>query len=82
MSQRTIDARLGLPAVYRPRPARGLGGFLVAVVRRGVAWYRTGRRMRRAVDELMALDDRTLADIGITRSDIAFAVRRDRRREV
>jgi len=38
--------------------------------------------MRRAVDELMALDDRTLADIGITRSDIAFAVRRDRRREV
>jgi uncharacterized protein YjiS (DUF1127 family) len=32
------------------------------------------RRIRRAYDELSALDDRSLADIGISRSEIAYVL--------
>jgi hypothetical protein len=35
-----------------------------------------GLQERRAIRELSALDDRTLADIGITRSDIVAVVKR------
>jgi uncharacterized protein YjiS (DUF1127 family) len=38
------------------------------------------RRRQRAYDELASLDDRSLADIGITRADIPFVLaRRDER---
>ena len=36
--------------------------------------YVRGRQQRRAFDELMALDDRSLADIGIHRSQIPAIV--------
>ena len=80
MSQGTIDARERLPEVYRPGSARRFSAFLVTVATRAIAWYRTRRRMRRAVDELMALDDRMLADIGVSRSEIPYAVWRGRAR--
>ena len=34
------------------------------------------RHRQRALDELMALDDRSLADIGITRSEIPYVLSR------
>lgn len=37
------------------------------------------RRQRRAYDELMALDDRSLADIGIRRSEIRAILAADRK---
>jgi uncharacterized protein YjiS (DUF1127 family) len=41
---------------------------------------RQGRRLRRTIDTLRALDDRTLADIGICRDDIEAVVRARARR--
>jgi uncharacterized protein YjiS (DUF1127 family) len=42
---------------------------------------RQGRRLRRTIETLRALDDRTLADIGICRDEIETVVRaRSRRR--
>jgi len=39
--------------------------------------YANWRRRQAAYDELNALDDRSLADIGITRSDIPYLFSRD-----
>ena len=39
----------------------------------------TWRRQRRAYDELMSLDDRSLADIGIRRSEIRAILAADRK---
>lgn len=41
------------------------------------AAYAEWRRRQVAYDELNALDDRSLADIGITRSDIPYLFSRD-----
>jgi uncharacterized protein YjiS (DUF1127 family) len=38
--------------------------------------YENWRRWQQAYDELASLDDRSLADIGITRSEIPFALAR------
>jgi uncharacterized protein YjiS (DUF1127 family) len=35
-------------------------------------WYRAWRARERAADELFALDDRTLAELGLRRGDIPF----------
>jgi uncharacterized protein YjiS (DUF1127 family) len=45
------------------------------VLRRLIAWFRNERRIRRGIDELRALDDRMLADIGLTRATIEHAAR-------
>jgi uncharacterized protein YjiS (DUF1127 family) len=47
-----------------------LFGFLSALGDRFTAW----RERERAFAELSALDDRTLADLGLRRSDIPFVV--------
>jgi uncharacterized protein YjiS (DUF1127 family) len=39
--------------------------------------YANWRRRQAAYDELSSLDDRSLADIGITRSDIPYLFSRD-----
>lgn len=39
--------------------------------------YRDWRRRQAAYEELSALDDRSLADIGITRADIPYLFSRD-----
>jgi uncharacterized protein YjiS (DUF1127 family) len=39
--------------------------------------YQGWRRRQAAYDELSALDDRSLADIGITRADIPYLFSRD-----
>jgi uncharacterized protein YjiS (DUF1127 family) len=51
---------------------------LAELVRRGVEWLVTKRRIRRGMNELSALDDRMLADIGLSRSGIDYTVRHGR----
>ncbi|HUB95121.1 MAG TPA: DUF1127 domain-containing protein [Stellaceae bacterium] len=41
-----------------------------------VAKYQDWRRRERTLDELYALDDRSLADLGISRSEIPYIVNR------
>jgi uncharacterized protein YjiS (DUF1127 family) len=48
---------------------------LVKPIERFIARIRAERRIRRGIDELMALDDRMLSDMGLTRGDIARAAR-------
>jgi uncharacterized protein YjiS (DUF1127 family) len=54
----------------RPRA----GAFLATLIKRSIEWLKERRRMRRATHELMALDDRMLADIGVSRGEILHAV--------
>jgi uncharacterized protein YjiS (DUF1127 family) len=60
------------PIPVRRRPRGTLIGALLAGLRRIRHWI----QMRQAAAELSSLDDRMLKDIGITRSDIDFVVRR------
>ncbi len=62
--------------------ARLVGGFARALgsgVLTAAARYRDWRKRRLAVAELLALDDRTLRDIGLGRGDVARLVRELRR---
>jgi uncharacterized protein YjiS (DUF1127 family) len=75
MSSSTIKSHMSQVA--------GLNGYswpaaLVWPITRGIAWIGAQRLRRRAIAELMALDDRTLRDIGLSRSEIAHVVRRGR----
>src|SRR5262245_34665551 len=47
----------------------------IARLCQGFLWLAAESRRRRAIRELQALDSRALADIGITRGEIEFAVR-------
>jgi uncharacterized protein YjiS (DUF1127 family) len=48
---------------------------LARPIKQGIARIAARRELRRAVKELMALDDRILRDIGLRRSDIELAAR-------
>lgn len=52
---------------------------LMTAVRRWAAWLEAERRIRRNTEALMSLDDRMLADIGVSRSELAYIVRYGRR---
>ena len=43
---------------------------LVSAMRRGIAGIGSRRRLRRHIEALAALDDRTLGDIGLSRGEI------------
>jgi uncharacterized protein YjiS (DUF1127 family) len=45
------------------------------LARRLIAWIRTERRIGAGIDQLNALDDHLLADIGLSRDTIAYASR-------
>lgn len=64
-----------------PVRRRPLGALVIGALVKRLRKIRHGLQMRRAAAELSSLDDRTLKDIGITRSDIAFAVRRNDARD-
>jgi uncharacterized protein YjiS (DUF1127 family) len=53
-----------------------IGRVLLRSAQQVIAWFESRRRLRRAECELMALDDRTLADIGLRRADVYYALRR------
>ena len=57
-------------------PARS--HFLLLALRGILAWIGNWRRLRQAERDLLALDDRLLKDIGVSRSDIPHAVRGQR----
>jgi uncharacterized protein YjiS (DUF1127 family) len=42
---------------------------------RWIARIRKERRIRRGIEEMMALDDRMLRDIGVSRSDVEYVAR-------
>lgn len=48
---------------------------LARPIRQGISWIGSRRRLHRDIEELMALDDRILRDIGLSRSDIDHAAR-------
>jgi len=56
--------------------ARALGDRAAAVASAGWSAYADWRERRAAVKELAALDDRTLKDLGLTRSEIEYVVGR------
>lgn len=57
---------------------RALGHRAAAVASAGWNAYTAWRERRAAINELAALDDRTLRDLGLTRSEIEYVVgRRD-----
>ena len=63
MSSTTIDAPLTQSAQSWP-------AALARTMRRGIAGIGSRRRLRRHIEALAALDDRTLGDIGLSRGEI------------
>jgi hypothetical protein len=61
--------------------SRGTGGRRQAArakaVGRLIAWFRTERRIRRAIDEAMSLDDRPPSAIGRPSGNVGRAARND-----
>jgi uncharacterized protein YjiS (DUF1127 family) len=68
---------VGLTIAARAWPAagQGLAGFwrVARAIRRLIASIRCERRSRGAIGEWRALDDRVLADLGLTRAHIGYA---------
>jgi uncharacterized protein YjiS (DUF1127 family) len=48
---------------------------LARPIKQGIARVESRHRLRRHVEELMALDDHTLRDIGLSRSEVECAAR-------
>jgi uncharacterized protein YjiS (DUF1127 family) len=73
---------LGVAVMALPRSAasgvrgvvRALGNRAAAAASEGWSGYTAWRKRRAAVGELAALDDRTLKDLGLTRSEIESVV--------
>jgi uncharacterized protein YjiS (DUF1127 family) len=63
-----IDAQFPQSAGLDAPPQTGLFGRLIAAVRRDLAY-------RQAAFELAQMDDRMLADIGVSRGELPWAVR-------
>ena len=79
MVQGSLDAGRRSSVIDRSQQDRPPAGSLIAsLIQRSIEWLKERRRMRRATYELMALDDRMLADIGLSRGEILHAVRHDR----
>ena len=72
----TLNRPFAFDGAHR-QPTRGIGRDLLGWVFQLITWLENRRRLRRDTNELMSLSDRDLADIGLTRADIYYAVHRD-----
>lgn len=70
MSTTTIETPMARSAALNAWPAAPVRSIM-----RGIAWLLSRRRLRRAIKELRALDDRTLRDIGLRRGEVEYAAR-------
>jgi uncharacterized protein YjiS (DUF1127 family) len=77
MSISTID--LATPSASKAGAVRSRRAALLKSIKRGIARIGEEIRLRRDTDALLALDDRLLADIGVRRSELEYAVRHGRR---
>ena len=79
-----IERSLAISAFVRD-VLRTLARWLRVLASRSI-WLVRGlaaeRRRRRAISELQGFDDRVLADMGVTRGEIEFAVRNGRPRQL
>jgi uncharacterized protein YjiS (DUF1127 family) len=71
MSSSTIESRASRTAGL----TTGWQAALVNPIKRLIVRIECEWRVRRAIDELMALDDRVLADMGLTRGAVEHAAR-------
>src|SRR5215475_5415462 len=67
------------PSGVEPISARSWVAILARLARRQIVQIRERRRMRRDAEALLAMDDRSLADIGLRRCEVEFATRDGRR---
>jgi uncharacterized protein YjiS (DUF1127 family) len=68
------DGVFALPG-FRHAPGRATAlASLSALIAESIAAYRQYRAFRRGHDQLMALDDRMLRDIGLDRTEISSAL--------
>jgi uncharacterized protein YjiS (DUF1127 family) len=77
----TIMSTMTRPTVVAMHPPRHLAARLAAILGRWWAARMERRLERLAVRDLRAMGDRELRDIGVGRSEVAFAVRAGRERE-
>jgi uncharacterized protein YjiS (DUF1127 family) len=75
MSSSTIEAALARSAGLN---SEAWPVALARAMKRGIAWIGSRRQLRRDIEELRALDDRMLRDIGLSRGEIDYAMPRDR----
>jgi uncharacterized protein YjiS (DUF1127 family) len=72
------------PYEYRARPielsTESWTTIVMEPIKRAISRIGSERRIRRDIGELMALDDRMLADLGVSRSNIEYVVRHGRQR--
>jgi uncharacterized protein YjiS (DUF1127 family) len=66
-----------LPAAARSSAA-SRQTLLVSSIKQLIAWIRSTHRVHRGIHELMALDDRMLADIGLNRGAIMYTAQHGR----
>jgi uncharacterized protein YjiS (DUF1127 family) len=69
MSSSTIEAPLARSSGLN---SKSWLAALVRPIKRGIAWIEFRRQLRCDMKELMALDDRLLADIGLRRGQIEY----------
>jgi uncharacterized protein YjiS (DUF1127 family) len=75
----TIIDRRPTPSSVKPNTGRSWLAVLARLARHQIARIVERRRMRRDAWALLAMDDRTLADIGLHRCEVEHAARYGRR---
>lgn len=69
----SVQPKAGHTAGSTPADSPSHSTGLLKPVRQFVAWFRHRRQVRRDIMKLLALDDRLLADIGLSRGEILYA---------